>query len=81
MSGEYVCKKHFSESMIDELSIKFKENGNIVLKPYNYKGTYEINGDSVMLEAKIFNPCMAFKIDDNRIHTECMLGSIEFVKK
>ena len=77
LSGEYVCTKHYSESMIGELKIDFNEDGTCisVTEFANIKGTYEIDGDSVYITNNLFE--LTLKVEGNKVFNT----SVEYTKE
>lgn len=65
LSGEYVSIKHFSEEMVGKVSLEFNKDGTVVMNPINHEGTYNIEGDNVLLELEHFD--LTFKRDGDRL--------------
>jgi outer membrane lipoprotein-sorting protein len=55
LSGKYDCIEHFSEDMVGKVSLELNKDGTVVMNPINHKGTYEIEGDKVILELDHFD--------------------------
>ena len=77
LNGEYVCTKHYSESMIGELKLNFNEDGTCVsvTEFANIEGTYEIKGDSVFITNKLFD--LTLKVEENKVFNT----SVEYTKE
>jgi len=77
LSGEYVCTKHYSESMIGEVKLDFNEDGTCisVTEFANIKGTYEVKGDSVYITNNLFE--LTLKLEGNKVYN----SSVEYTKE
>ncbi|MFP4687603.1 MAG: hypothetical protein ACLFN5_05790 [bacterium] len=80
LSGEYLCKEHFSESMVDEISLTFRSDGTFTASPMGGDGTYEIKGSNVVLNSQFFND-LELERDGDRLIAASSAGDIVYVKQ
>ena len=65
LSGEYVCTKHLSESLVGEISLDFQKDGTVLMKPLNSEGKYTVEGDTVTIDLEQFD--LTFTKDGDKL--------------
>lgn len=63
--------------MVGKVILNMGKDGKAVLLPLNFHGTYNTEGDKVVIELKQFN--LTFKIDGNKLVSEN--GAVVYEKR
>jgi len=80
LSGVWLCEEHFIDSMVGKLSLEFNSDGTFSSAPVGGEGTYEMEGNTVVLNSKVFND-LELQMEGNKLVASSSAGDIVYVKQ
>lgn len=83
VAGTWVCKEHYMDNMVDKLSLELKEDGTVIMSPFNSEGTYQEKGNKVVVNVELFGSEteIELKKDGGKLVASSDAGDIVYEKK